>query len=244
MSAARGASPPGVTGEREAARWVRAMFGRVAPRYDLLNHLLSFNVDRYWRARTVKLLKPVLARRSARVLDLCCGTGDLLLALQRAAGRPLTGADFAHPMLLRARAKAPESPLIEADALSLPLADSSLDLITAAFGFRNLASYERGLAEMLRVLKPGGTAAILEFSEPSRRLYAGLYRFYSGRVLPLIGGLISGDPSAYRYLPDSVSKFPGPDKLAAAMRACGFVSVEYRRMTGGIVALHIGQRPL
>lgn len=244
MSAARGAAPPGATGEREAARWVRAMFGRVAPRYDLLNHLLSFNADRWWRARTVRLLRPVLTRADARVLDLCCGTGDLLIAMQRAAGRPLFGADFAHPMLLRARAKTPQARLVEADALALPLADASLDLVTAAFGFRNLASYERGLTEMLRVLKPGGTAAILEFSEPRRPAFARLYRFYSGRVLPLIGGLVSGERSAYRYLPDSVRKFPSAEDLAAAMRACGFTAVRYRRMTGGIVALHVGERAL
>lgn len=242
MSSARGAAPPGATGEREAARWVRAMFGRIAPRYDLLNHLLSFNADRWWRAKTVGLLRPVLTRADARVLDLCCGTGDLLIAMQRAAGRPLLGADFAHPMLLRARAKAPRARLFEADALALPLADGSLDLVTAAFGFRNLASYERGLAEMLRVLKPGGTAAILEFSEPRRPAFASLYRFYSGRILPLVGGLVSGERSAYHYLPDSVRKFPPAEELASAMRACGFAAVRYRRMTGGIVALHIGER--
>src|SRR6185436_1829781 len=154
-----GAVPRGATNEREAAAWVRDMFGRVAPRYDLLNHLLSFNIDRHWRARTVKRLEPVLDRREARVLDLCCGTGDLMLALRHRAKAQVLGSDFCHPMLTAAMQKAGNgSPFFEADALRLPVGDRSLDAVTVAFGFRNLANYEKGLLELRRVLKPGGIA--------------------------------------------------------------------------------------
>ncbi|HWR49517.1 MAG TPA: bifunctional demethylmenaquinone methyltransferase/2-methoxy-6-polyprenyl-1,4-benzoquinol methylase UbiE [Bryobacteraceae bacterium] len=244
MSGAVGTTPPGAQGEQEAARWVRGMFGSVAHRYDLLNHLLSLNIDRHWRRRTVKLVRPVLLQPGARVLDLCCGTGDLLIALERAAGRPLLGGDFCHPMLVEAGRKLTagslRSSLIEADALTLPFPDASLDLITAAFGFRNLANYRKGLAELRRVLRPGGVAAILEFSQPRIPGFAAMYRLYSGRVLPFIGGLISGDRSAYTYLPESVRKFPGPEELARQMTEAGFSSVQFERMTGGVVALHIG----
>ena len=243
-SRAQGTKPPGAASEPEAARWVRGMFGRVARRYDLLNHLLSLNIDRHWRARTVRRLRPILKRPSALVLDICCGTGDLLLALEAEHGGAVLGSDFCHPMLIQAQRKIARrrsrSVLVEADALSLPFPDGSLDLVTAAFGFRNLANYEKGLAEMRRVLKPGGAAAILEFSQPKNPFFAALYRFYSNRALPAIGGLISGDRNAYRYLPESVRRFPSPEGLAAAMRAAGFARVQYERMTGGIVALHVG----
>lgn len=235
-------APGGITGG-EAARWVERMFSSVAGRYDLLNHLLSLNVDRWWRRRTVRRVAPFLARPDARVLDLCCGTGDLALALQRRSPSVVLGCDFSHPMLLRARRKAAGHALqpafFEADALQLPLPDASVELVTAAFGFRNLANYRRGLEEMLRVLKPGGAAAILEFSHPPNRLLALLYGFYSRRVLPFVGGLVSGSREAYRYLPESVERFPAPDRLAAAMRAAGFRHVSYEPMTGGIVVLHL-----
>src|SRR6185295_6105191 len=208
-----GTTPQGATTEQAASQWVRGMFGRIAPRYDLLNHLLSFNLDKRWRARTVARVAEILDRPDARVLDLCCGTGDVLLALESRAKRPLLGSDFCHPMLLEARRKIAgqglSTPVFEADALSLPLADLSLDLITVAFGFRNLANYQRGLEEMLRVLKPGGVAAILEFSQPPNRAFSALYGFFSTRVLPAIGGMISGSPDAYSYLPESIRKFPG-----------------------------------
>lgn len=226
----------GVTGEREAARRVRAMFGRVAHRYDLANHLLSFNIDRHWRARTVARVRPALDRPGARVLDLCCGTGDLLLAL--GAARSI-GADFCHPMLVRAMDKGARA-VVEADALALPLAGGAFDLVTTAFGFRNLANYRAGLAEMRRVLRPGGMAAILEFSQPPNRLFGALYGFYSRRILPRVGGALSGSPDAYTYLPESVRRFPPPDELAEMMRQAGFAGVRYERMTGGIVALHTG----
>jgi demethylmenaquinone methyltransferase/2-methoxy-6-polyprenyl-1,4-benzoquinol methylase len=241
---AQGTSPPGAVGEAEAARWVRGMFGRVARRYDLLNHLLSANIDRYWRARTVRRLSEALTPPEARVLDLCCGTGDLLVALERARGAALLGADFCHPMLAAARQKLARlrlrSAVIEADALALPVRDASLDLITTAFGFRNLANYDRGLREMRRALRPGGVAAILEFSTPPNRALAALYAFYSRRILPAIGGALSGDAGAYGYLPESVRKFPTAEELAERMRAAGFTAVRFERMTAGIVALHTG----
>jgi demethylmenaquinone methyltransferase/2-methoxy-6-polyprenyl-1,4-benzoquinol methylase len=252
-----GTTPPGITEERAASQWVREMFGRVARRYDLLNHLLSFNLDKRWRARAVERVRPILEMPGARVLDLCCGTGDLLLALAakldinkldiKAPGAAaILGSDFCHPMLIQAKrkigARQPASRLFEADALALPLRDNSLDLVTVAFGFRNLANYEKGLEELLRVLKPGGVAAILEFSQPTNRAFAELYVFFSGRVLPWLGGLLSGYRDAYAYLPESIRKFPGAEDLASAMRRSGFTRVEFERMTGGAVALHLARK--
>jgi len=217
------------------------MFGRVAGRYDLLNHLLSANIDRYWRAKTVRLVSEILRRPAAICLDLCCGTGDLMIALQKQGRARVLGGDFCHPMLLAARAKRSAAELFEADALRLPLRDHSLDLITVAFGFRNLANYRRGISEMLRVLKPGGTAAILEFSQPRNRAFGAAYNFYSHSILPAIGGLISGSRDAYTYLPESVRRFPSADELAEQMRAAGFRQVRHEFMTGGIVALHLAE---
>jgi demethylmenaquinone methyltransferase / 2-methoxy-6-polyprenyl-1,4-benzoquinol methylase len=221
---------------------VREMFGRVAPRYDLANHLLSFNIDRYWRAHTVARLRDVLARPAARVLDICCGTGDLVRALQR-GGANVMGSDFCHPMLVAAQAKVGAGMLFEADALRLPLADASLDLITVAFGFRNLANYDAGLREMRRVLRPGGVAAILEFSKPPNKMFAAFYNLYSRRILPAIGGALSGSRDAYTYLPESVRKFPSPEELAQMMRSAGFAAVNFERLTAGIVALHVALAP-
>ncbi len=244
----RGAAPPDVSNEEQTARWVRAMFSRIAPRYDLLNHLLSFNLDRYWRARTVRRVRDILSRPGVLAADLCCGSGDLTVALA-AAGRTarVLGSDFARPMLLQARRKLVRrrlaARLVEADALCLPLGDCSLDLVTVAFGFRNLASYGRGLREMLRVLKPGGVAAILEFSQPPNAAFARVYRFYARRVLPAVGGWLSGSREAYVYLPDSVDRFPDAAELAQRMREAGFGAVGYERLSGGIVSLHIGKKP-
>ncbi|MGD1073131.1 MAG: bifunctional demethylmenaquinone methyltransferase/2-methoxy-6-polyprenyl-1,4-benzoquinol methylase UbiE [Bryobacteraceae bacterium] len=242
-----GTTPEGAQSEQEASRWVRAMFGRVAHRYDLANHLLSANIDRHWRAHTVRRVRDALMRPDARVLDLACGTGDLLIALERAAGRSLIGSDFCHPMLTGARAKlkraALRSLLVEADALSLPLGDASVDLITIAFGFRNLANYRAGLREMRRLLRPGGALAILEFSQPPNRAFAAFYNWYSRRVLPLVGGALSGAVEAYQYLPESVRRFPEADALAAIMSDAGFAPVEWEYLTFGIVALHVGRVP-
>jgi demethylmenaquinone methyltransferase / 2-methoxy-6-polyprenyl-1,4-benzoquinol methylase len=237
-----GTTPAGAATEKESAAWVRDMFGRVAPRYDLLNHVLSFQIDRHWRSTTVRRVRSILQRPDARVLDLCCGTGDLMLALQKQTRSCVLGSDFCHPMLMAAAAKSGYgSPLFEADALQLPLADASLDLVTVAFGFRNFANYESGLRELRRVLRPGGVAAILEFSQPPNRLFAAVYGFYSREVLPRIGALLSGASDAYTYLPESVRRFPGAEGLAAKMRESGFRDVQFERMTMGIVALHTGR---
>jgi demethylmenaquinone methyltransferase/2-methoxy-6-polyprenyl-1,4-benzoquinol methylase len=240
-----GTTPEGARSEQEAARRVRSMFGRVARRYDLANHLLSANVDRYWRNRTVARVRDILERPDARVLDLACGTGDLLIALERAAGRSLIGSDFCHPMLTGAQMKLQRgrlhSALLESDALALPFPDSSLDLITIAFGYRNLANYRAGLVEMRRVLRPGGALAILEFTQPPNRAFAAVYNWYSRRVLPTVGGIISGAPDAYRYLPESVRKFPGAPELARMMKDAGFRQVDWEYLTFGIAALHLGQ---
>jgi demethylmenaquinone methyltransferase/2-methoxy-6-polyprenyl-1,4-benzoquinol methylase len=230
------------------------MFGRIAPRYDLLNHVLSFQLDRLWRRRVARRLHEILARPDALVLDLCCGTADLALAFSRAGKARVIGADFAHTMLVRAKEKvspgsgrdgsaAERIMLLETDALRLPFADSSFDLVAAAFGFRNLANYEGALREILRVLKRGGIMAILEFAEPGGGFFGTLYRWYSRRVLPRIGRVISGDRTAYDYLPASISKFFQPEELAAAMSKAGYVSVKYENWAGGAVALHLGRRP-
>src|SRR5882672_8036359 len=218
----RGTVPEGAINEADASRRVREMFTQIAPRYDLLNHVLSLQMDRMWRARTAKVLRPILEREDAKVLDLCCGTGDLAFALSRRAKGKVWGADFAHTMLVRARAKGEDAsarnkqrviPFVESDALRLPFADGVFDLVTAAFGFRNLANYEAGLLEMQRVLKEDGTIAILEFTEPKPGWFGDLYRWYFRTVLPRLGGLISGDQAAYRYLPKSVSRFFQPEEL-------------------------------
>lgn len=243
---AQGTTPAGAQNEEQASRWVRGMFGRIAPRYDLLNHLLSLNIDRYWRAHTAARVSHILKCPEARVLDLCCGTGDLMLSLARAGRARVFGSDFCHPMLAAASSKAREKHtpcgLFEADALVLPVADESLDLITIAFGFRNLANYSNGLRELARVLKPGGTLAILEFSQPPNPVLSRLYDFYSKSILPTLGGWISGSRDAYTYLPESVRKFPSAERLADHMRETGFESVEFERLTAGVVALHLGVR--
>ena len=240
----KGTLPEGAASEADASSKVREMFGQIAPRYDLLNHLLSMQLDRLWRLRTARILQPILNRPDAFVLDLCCGTGDLAFALARAGKARILGADFAHPMLVRAKAKPAQQPILffEADALRLPFADTSFDLVTTAFGFRNLANYEAGLREMRRVLKPGGTLAILEFTEPPEGLLGDFYRWYFCKVLPRIGGLISGDRSAYTYLPKSVARFFRPPELAALMTSVGYKAVSYRLWTLATVALHTGTR--
>src|SRR5712664_1428044 len=250
----KGTRPEGAVTETDASTKVREMFTRIAPRYDLLNHLLSLQLDRLWRARAAKLLRPILSRADALVLDLCCGTGDLAFSLARAGSARIVGADFAHTMLVRAKAKsaalaagatepiAATVSFFEADAMRLPFADASFDLVTTAFGFRNLSNYEAGLREIQRVLKPGGTIAILEFTEPPNGLLGNLYRWYFCKVLPKIGGIISGDAAAYSYLPKSVARFFRPPELASLMTAVGYQSVDYLVWTLGTVALHTATR--
>jgi demethylmenaquinone methyltransferase/2-methoxy-6-polyprenyl-1,4-benzoquinol methylase len=243
---AAGTTPPGAAGEKQAAQWVRQMFAEIAPRYDLLNHLLSFNIDRGWRKALLQRVTPILQRRDALVLDLCCGTGDVLLDLQSVAVSPVLGADFCHPMLVTAASKMRTRQfsinLFEADALELPLAANSLDAITIAFGFRNLANYRGGLAEFERVLKPGGVLAILEFSHPPNVLLRKAYEFYSKAVLPLVGAMISGSRTAYTYLPESVTKFPRAEELRVMFEESGFSNARFNLLTGGIAALHSGEK--
>jgi len=241
-----GTQPEGIESEAAAADYIQQMFAEVAPRYDFLNHLLSFWRDRTWRRRTAETLRPRRAHPDARTLDLCCGTGDLAVELARLARGLVVGSDFCQPMLARAAAKARRRSLrlalVEADALRLPFAEASFDVVTAAFGFRNLANYARGLAEIHRVLKPGGVVAILEFALPAPGLFCQLYRFYFQRVLPWLGNTLSGRKGAYDYLPASVENFPDCAGFAAWLREAGFVNVSYTRWTGGIVALHVGEK--
>ena len=243
----KGAQPEGATNEQEASQKLREMFTRIAPRYDLLNHLLSGQMDKKWRARTARELQPVLQRYGAVALDLCCGTGDLAFALARGARAQIIGGDFSHAMLVRAREKgavgghgARAVTFLEADALRLPFAGEAFDLVAMAFGFRNLANYEAGLREILRVLKIGGTLAILEFMEPAPGLIGGLYRFYCRKLLPVIGGAISGDAMAYRYLPQSVARFFRPQGFAARLQQAGYAETRHVLMNFDTVALHIG----
>jgi len=235
-------------GTAAGAGYVRQMFGRIAPRYDLLNHVLSLEVDRWWRRRVAGNFRGILGRPGARVLDLCCGTGDLALALagRASASARIVGADFCHPMLERAQAKFLRRglpPLLaEADALGMPFASASFDLVAAAFGFRNLADYPGGLREIYRVLKPGGQAGILEFSDPQAPLFASLYGFYFRHILPRVGGVVSGDRRAYQYLNHSVGDFPPPARLAEMMCQAGFSGVRFQRFSGGVAYLHIGRK--
>jgi demethylmenaquinone methyltransferase / 2-methoxy-6-polyprenyl-1,4-benzoquinol methylase len=250
-----GTRPRGTADEGEASARIRDMFTRIAPRYDFLNYLLSFSLDRVWRRRTAKQFVDILSRPDARILDLCCGTGDLTFALDRVRaamlgpserGWPIIGSDFVEPMLSRARDKAAASRqdvrFAAADALHLPFADASIDLIATAFGFRNLANYEEGLREFARVLRRGGELGILEFSEPGSGPMAGIFRFYFQHILPHIGGAISGDKAAYAYLPSSVLKFPSPPELAALMAKTGFDNVRIASWNFGSVILHSARR--
>ena len=244
---ATGAQPEGTGDEASASATVRSMFDEIAPRYDLLNHVLSCNIDRIWWWRAARTFQQVLARPEAQVLDLCCGTGDMTLALLRrrpAGAAPVLAADFAHQMLVRGAAKfvARGGLAFEADALHLPLGSESLDLITTAFGFRNLANYRAGLEEFYRALKTGGEVGILDFSEPGGWM-GKLYAFYFRRVLPAIGGLLSGASGAYRYLPSSVQKFPEPPEMLAMMRAVGFERVSWTPYSFGIAGLYRGVKP-
>jgi demethylmenaquinone methyltransferase / 2-methoxy-6-polyprenyl-1,4-benzoquinol methylase len=250
-----GTRPRGTADEQEAARRVRDMFTRIAPRYDFLNHLLSFSLDRIWRRRTARLFRHILCRPEARILDLCCGTGDLTFALDRTRSAaldpserrsPIVGSDFVERMLVRARDKAAsarsDALFAAADALHLPFADSSFDLVTTAFGFRNLANYEDGLREFARVLRRGGELGILEFTEPGAGPIGGIFRFYFRQILPRVGGAISGDKEAYAYLPGSVSMFPSPGELAALMEKTGFSDVRIASWNFGSVILHSARR--
>jgi demethylmenaquinone methyltransferase / 2-methoxy-6-polyprenyl-1,4-benzoquinol methylase len=212
---------------------VRRMFDRIAPVYDAMNRLMTAGLDRRWRRETAS----AVVQPGDRVLDVCCGTGDLALQAVRAGGR-VTGLDFSEPMLERALAKAPELDWVSGDALALPFADGSFEAVTIGFGLRNLADAEKGLREMLRVLRPGGRVAILEITRP-RGLLAPFYRLWFDGVIPLAGKVLPGG-SAYAYLPASVRRFPDPQGLAKLMDDAGFEEIRWRLFAGGIVALHTG----
>lgn len=234
----------GTSDEQSSAAAVQQMFDRIAPRYDLLNHVLSCNVDRWWWWRAARRFRSILARPEAAVLDICCGTGDMTLALLRhrpAAGRPILAADFSHAMLARGMEKfrGRNVVAIEADALHLPLAANALDLVTSAFGFRNLANYEAGLREFHRAMRPGGELGILDFSEPDG-VAGKLYAFYFQRVLPAIGSRLSGNGGAYAYLPSSVHRFPPPPQMMELMRKSGFTQVSWTPYSFGIAGLYRG----
>jgi demethylmenaquinone methyltransferase/2-methoxy-6-polyprenyl-1,4-benzoquinol methylase len=243
-SGAVGTTPAGATDERSAAQAVRQMFDEIAPRYDLANHVLSMNIDRLWWNRTARFFSHILSRSDARVLDLCAGTGDLSVALRAVAEKKSSDAaicalDFSHQMLCHGLNKYGIKKIqpLEADALQLPLADNSFDLVVSAFGFRNLANYDAGLRDIQRVLKSGGEIGILDFSEPGG-LLGKLYGFYFRRVLPRIGALISGVRGPYEYLPSSVHKFPTPQQMLARMEAVGFKDATWTPYTFGIAGLY------
>jgi demethylmenaquinone methyltransferase / 2-methoxy-6-polyprenyl-1,4-benzoquinol methylase len=230
--------------ENEHASRVREMFATIATRYDLLNHLLSGNTDKKWRRIVAKRVSEKLSSDSSQILDVACGTGDLSLTLFETTGVRVVATDFCRPMLQIAAGKMPGSvKLVESDALSLPFLDRSFEAVTIAFGLRNLSNVEIGLKELFRVVKPQGWVAVLEFSKPPNALFNALFGFYFIRVLPLLGGIISGSKSAYSYLPNSVQRFPDQQELSRLMNEVGFLQVTYENLTGGIAALHLGRRP-
>ena len=232
-------------------RRVRRMFGQIAPRYDLLNHLLSLNVDRWWRRRAVQIVPPEGGRP---ILDVCSGTGDLALAYWRAATRrglecPIIAADFCPEMLVIGKEKAAKVgaeervSFIEADTQALPFADGQFQIVSVAFGLRNVADTDRGLTEMARVCGPGGHLVVLEFSMPRRQPMKSAYEFYFRHILPRVGQWIArNDSSAYHYLPESVGEFPQGDALVDRMVAAGLREAYFRPLTGGIATLYVGQK--
>ncbi|MBL8123497.1 MAG: bifunctional demethylmenaquinone methyltransferase/2-methoxy-6-polyprenyl-1,4-benzoquinol methylase UbiE [Pyrinomonadaceae bacterium] len=230
--------------EIEHAKAVRAMFSGIAGRYDLLNHVLSMNIDKRWRRLVRQKLQPILDDPNALILDVACGTGDLSIELQTHADASVIGTDFCRPMLAVAAEKNTKEslaiPYVEGDAMRLGFASDSFDAVTIAFGLRNLSNFSDGLAELRRVLKTGGRIVVLEFSSPAIPGFRQLFNLYFTRVLPRIGGAVSGSRGAYEYLPDSVSKFPDQKRLVSMMMETGFDSVEYTNLTGGIAAIHTG----
>ena len=222
------------------------MFAEISARYDLLNHLLSGNMDKRWRRRVADELRGDL-KSGNRILDVASGTGDLALTLFESTGARIVGTDFCRPMLelaaRKALRRATPIPFVEGDALKLPFRSDAFDGVTIAFGLRNLSNVETGLSELFRVLKPGGRVAVLEFSKPVVPGFRTLFEFYFVRVLPLLGGIVSGSRSAYQYLPASVANFPDQERLASLMVGIGFEEVEYQNLTGGIAAIHLGTKP-
>ena len=245
---AAGAKPEGAEDESSAAHAVQQMFNSIAPRYDLLNHVLSANVDRLWWRRTARRFRSILANPDAAVLDICCGTGDMTMALLKhrpKPARPILAADFARAMLDRGAQKfgGRGAIALEADAMHLPLRSASLDLVVTAFGFRNLANYDGALREFFRVLKPGGQLGILDFSEPGG-LLGKAYAVYFRRVLPAVGRVICGKEGPYNYLPTSVGNFPAPPAMLEMMRSAGYTDCAWQPYTFGIAGLYSAARPL
>ncbi len=231
---------------------IRRMFGNIAPTYDLLNHLLSMNIDRYWRWRTTRLVPP---QGDAPILDVCTGTGDLALAYAKASKNrvPIVATDFCPEMLVPARKKASRKlrnaasliQFLEADTQHLPFPDDQFQITTVAFGLRNVTDPEKGISEMIRVTQPGGRIAILEFSQPRNWFFSRVYRFYFRYLLPFVGQLISrSKDNAYRYLPESVMEFPDGELLAERLRAHGLQEVKWYPFTFGIATLYVGQKPV
>ena len=214
---------------------VRTMFDRISPVYDAMNRTMTLGLDRRWRRAAAE----AVVRYGDRVLDACCGTGDLAIAAKEAGGGSVTGLDFSLRMLERARAKSREIEWVQGDLLALPFDDASFDAATVGFGVRNLDNLDLGLAELRRVLRPGGRLAILEITQP-RGVLAPFYRLWFDRLVPLLGRVLPGG-SAYTYLPASVRRFPGPEDLAALLREAGFEDVRWRLFAGSIVALHTGE---
>ena len=227
---------------------VQRMFAAIAGRYDLLNRLLSFRVDRYWRRSTVRLIRSMGTSPGDLCLDLCTGTGDLMFELQRQLGLQVVGADFCHPMLLHAQEKLGMGPgrsktkLTDADALALPFRDQTFRFVTVAFGLRNVENMVQGLMEMFRVLEPGGSLVVLEFSRPVLPVFRSVFGFYFNHILPRLGSWISGTDGPYKYLPNSVGRFPSQTELVRMITLTGFERVQYRNLSGGIAALHWGTK--
>jgi len=234
-------------GGAEKRAYVRQIFSEIAPRYDLLNHVLSLNIDRIWRRKAIAELA-VARYPEGKYLDLCAGTMDIsaMIGREKTFRGSVVSADFAEPMLREGRGKIEGSRIspVAADALDLPLASESIAGAIVAFGIRNVAGLDASLAEVRRVLAPGATFVILEFSRPDSAALNALYQQYFRRVLPAVGSFISGHPTAYRYLPDSVSNFPTREELAHRMRSAGFSRVSWRPLTFGVAAIHVGERPV
>ena len=238
-----GARPAGASDESTAAANVQQMFDTIAPTYDRANHLLSVGIDRSWWNRTARVFRPILQHPETVALDLCCGTGDMTMALLKhrpttPGAAPILAVDFSHQMLSLGRKKFTGHNVlpIEADALHLPIADASVDIVTSAFGFRNLANYEEGLTEILRVLRPGGQLGILECNQPEG-LTGAIYNIYFKSILPKLGGFISGNATAYSYLNSSVERFPRPPRMIELLRNAGFLNGRWTSYTFGAVGL-------
>lgn len=246
MSPDRVVAGAGTEARGPGASDIRAMFASIAGRYDLLNHLLSLSIDRYWRRAAVRLIAGEGPAAGDRCLDLCTGTGDLALAVTRALGVKTVGVDFCPPMLTRFAEKARPGDRVTmaaADAERLPFPDAAFRFATIAFGLRNIEHRAAALAEALRILEPGGLLLVLEFSRPVVPLVRQVFNGYFRRVLPVLGAWISGTDGPYAYLPDSVARFPDQAHLADELRAAGFEAVQYRNLTTGIAALHQGRKP-